>query len=330
MSILVTGAGVIGSHTAAMLQDRGEKVHLLDIAPSLEAIDSVVDIGRINVIKADIVDYEALRSLVREHGITHIVHTAAMLTRAVIEQPRSGVMVNVLGTTNILEVARELKLARVVLASSTTVGYPTFGSFEGDSFPEDFRMRVVSERPNSLYTVSKLSGEHIALFYRDQYGVDAVVVRYGAVLSAWAGPNKSLPGRMMLSLLEPAMQGRTAVIDDPFLIWKGGEEFVDARDCAQGNVAALYAAQPQHAVYNISCGEMYTFDDVISAVRELYPSLKVEMRIELKGGLAGFPWERPAASDISLAQRDLGYASRYSLKDSIRHFAAAIGGKARR
>lgn len=324
MTVLVTGAGIIGCHTAARLAQRGERVCLIDIAPALDAIRSVAAGGGIDVVKGDILDYDSLLRLVKERGITHVVHTAAMLARAIRERPRLGVTVNVVGTTNILELAREAKLGRVVLASSTTVGYPTFGSFRGQAFPEDFSMRVVSERPNSLYTVTKLAGEHVALLYREQYGIDTVILRYGAVLGAWRGPNQSIPGRMLLSLLEPAARSRAAIIDDPLLAWKGGEEFVDARDCAQANVAALYAPQPRSGVYNISSGEMVTFEEVVQAVREFYPRLKVEMRVEPEGGIAGFPHVRPAASDISLAKNELGYTAQYRLRDSIRHFSDAM------
>lgn len=324
MSILITGAGVIGCHTARMLAEKGERVCLLDIMPQRGAIATIVNSDRVKVVEADVSDFQALGKIMDENAVDRIIHTAAMLTTAVREAPRSGVLVNVMGTTNILELARVHKLSKVVIASSTTVGYSTFAGFSGDVFPEDFEMRVVSERPTTLYSVTKLTSEQIALYYHQAYGVDAVVVRYGAVLSAWPGQSQTIPGRMLLSLLRPAIEGRPAIVNDQMLTWAGGEEFVDARDCAQGNVKAVLAPAPTARVYNISCGTMYSFADVVNAVRSIYPKLEIDMRIELSGGLAGFQQERPAPSDISAAERDLGYRPIFKLVDSVRHFATSL------
>jgi len=326
MTVLVTGAGVIGSHTARILAERGESVVLMDLEPALESIGSIVESDKVSIVQGDIVDYDRLRTLVSERGIDAIVHTAAMLSRAIRGQPRHGVMVNVLGVTNMLEIAREQNLRRVVLASSGTVGYPTFDSFRGETFPEDFSMRVLSERPNTLYSVTKLAGEHIALFYQQEYGTDAVILRYGAVLSAWRGETKNTPGKMLADLLGPAIAGKAAVIDDPMTVWGGNEEFVDARDCAAGNVAALFAEDPKNRVYNLSCGQAHTYMQIVDAVRELYPSLKVDIQVPLEGGMAGLTVERPAPSDISLARSELGYAPAYTLQESIQHFATVMSG----
>ncbi len=324
MTTLVTGAGIIGCHTAQMLAEKGEAVCLLDINPVHDAIRSIVDRPGVEIVQGDISDLDALCELVRSRGIRRIVHTAAILNKAMLDDPYRGVIVNVLGWTNIVEAARRLKLGRVVLASSGTVGYTTFGRFSGKTFPEDFDIKVVSERPHSLYTVTKLAGEHIALYYHDTYGVDAVVVRYAAVLSAWIGPNRTLPGTMIRSLLVPAIEGKTAVVDNAMLVWDGGEEFVDARDCARGNVAALEAGSPRLRVYNIGTGHMHSFHDVIAEIRKLYPDFKVDIQVEIKGGMVGFRHVRPAPGDTRLAETEIGYRARHDLADSIRHFAAIM------
>lgn len=324
MSTLVTGAGIIGCHTARILADKGDTVCLLDIKPEFKAIKSIVDSDRVEIVQGDISNLDALCDLVRSKGVSRIVHTAAVLNKAMLEDPYRGVVVNILGWTNMVEAARRLKLGRVVLASSGAVGYSTFGRFKGKTFPEDFDIKVVSERPHSLYPTTKLAGENIALYYHDQYGIDAVAVRYAAVLSAWIGPNRTLPGIMLRSLLESAIAGKTAVVDNPMLVWDGGEEFVDARDCAASNVAALEAPDPVQRVYNIGTGTMQSFHDIIAEIRKLYPDFKVEIKVESKGGMGGFKHVRPAPGDTSLAEKEIGFRARYSLGDSIRHFAGIM------
>ena len=251
MTTLITGAGAIG---ARALIERGEPVVLLDAAPDLSAIRHYVDPDRFAVVKQDVCDYEGVLDLVRRHKVKRILHTAAMLTRALRVTPREGVMVNILGTTNVLEAARTEKLGRVVLASSGIVGYPTFGSFRGERFPEDFPMKALSERPSSLYAITKLSGEYLGLYYHQTYQTDVVVLRYQAVLAPFAGPSRNVTGLFGETLLKPAMEGRTAVIDDPLIVWAGGEEFIDVRDVVSANIAALDTRAPATRVYNMRLG----------------------------------------------------------------------------
>ena len=70
-------------------------------------------------------------------------------------------------------------------------------------------------------------------------------LRYAAVLGNWAGPNNSIPGRLIRAVGAAKKNGGRLLIDDNTLVWNGGEEFIDARDCAYANVAALQAASPE-------------------------------------------------------------------------------------
>lgn len=321
MTTLVTGAGVIGCHTARLLAQRGESVLLADVAPALAAIATIVDDPRVRIEVADVTDFARLTRLVESHGVRRIVHTAALLSTAIRQDPVKGVEVNVMGTAHLLEVARRHRLERVVIASSTTVGYPVFGDFEGDSLPEDFSLKSIRHRPGSIYAATKVAAEHLALLYRDLYGVNTVSLRYAAVISAWSGPGTSVPARVLSSLAGPAARGEVSVIDDPYLVWQGGEEFIDARDCAHANVAALDAEDPAQGIYHIGLGRLHGFEDFVAGVHRCHPALRVDMRVAPQGGFAGFAHVRRAASDISAAARELAWQPTHALADSIEHFA---------
>jgi len=79
-------------------------------------------------------------------------------------------------------------------------------------------------------------------------------------------------------------------------------------------------------VYNIGSGRMSTFDDVAAAVREIYPSFRYELKVEIKGGMVGFPYQRPAPSDMRAAESELGFKVRYNLRDSMELFARHLAG----
>lgn len=320
MAILITGAGLIGCHTARLLAERGERVVLYDACPIPGAIASIVDDPRASVVTGDVTDLDHLARVAEQEGVDRVVHTAALLSNAIRRSPLDGIRVNVMGTANILELARRLAFKRVVLASSTTVHYPAFGDFAGPAFPEDYPMRMLAHRPGSIYAGTKVAAEYFGLLYRDLYALDVVALRYAAVLGGWSGPGTSVPGKLLATLLEAARAGREAVIDDPLLVWEGGDEFVDARDCARANVAALDAREPAQGVYTIGSGALHRFDDFVDAVRAAYPGLRVRLAVTPKGGFAGFPHVRHTPSDISAARRELGWAPSHALADSVRHF----------
>jgi len=317
LTTLITGAGLIGTLTARDLAEAGEKVVLFDLNPQRAAIAETLRPHEVPVVTGDIASYPALAAAIETHGVRQIVHTAAMLTAAIKADPPRGIGVNILGTVNVLEAARKLGLVRVVLASSSTVSYPAFASNPGEHYPEDFRMKVLSERPTTFYAATKLAGEHLALIFAADFGVDAVLLRYGAVVGEWAGPNRSIPGRLVRALLIPAIKGETAVIDDPMLVWQGGDDFVDARDVARANALALAAKTPAQHVYHVTFGRMHSFDDFVAATRSLYPGFKIDVRVQAKAGFAGFPKVRPATSDLRAAERELGFTPRYELRDAL-------------
>lgn len=130
-----------------------------------------------------------------------------------------------------------------------------------------------------------------------------------------------MPGRVLSALAGPAIEGRASVIDDPYIVWLGGEEFIDARDCARANVAALDAAAPTQGVYTVGMGRLHSFEDFEQAVRRCHPGLRVEHRVEPKGGFAGFPHVRSAASDLGPIGRELGWEPAFSLDEAVAHFA---------
>lgn len=321
MTILVTGAGIVGCQIARQLVERGVRPLLYDLRPRLEQIESLVPTGSFDLVQGDVRDATALADAVASHRVEAIVHTAALLAAPSREQPQLAMEVNIGGTLNMLELARRGAVRRVVLCSSTTMTYPAFDSYPDTLIPEDFALKTVSQAPATFYSATKLSSEFFAGLYRKEFGVGLVVVRYAAVLGAWRGENVGLVARMLSELIEAGKQGRDAVIRDPLFVWEGVEEFIDARDAASGTLAALdHGAGSQH-VYTLSNDRGWTLDAFTEVVREVYPGLRVRYEIQAKGGFAGFPLVRRTTSDIGAAARDLNWRPQFSLRESIEYFS---------
>lgn len=318
MSILVTGAGLIGCQTAALLVARGETVVLLDKAPQAMHMASVLPLESVTVETGDIADRAGLLALMQRHGITRVVHTAAALSMSIRREPALAADVNFLGTVNVLEAARLQGLARVVCASSTTVYYPIFHKPPTAPVGEDFAFHTLSERPGSLYAASKLAGEFFAQHYAQAYGLSIAVLRYSAVLGLWAGPNHSVPGRLMAELLGQGAEDGPVRISDPLLMWRGGEDFIDARDVARANVAALDAPAVASGVYNIASGRMDRFADFVAAARQLMPGREIAHAEVPDTGFAGFAHARELPFDVTRARSELGFEARHGLLDAFR------------
>ena len=173
-----------------------------------------------------------------------------------------------------------------------------------------------------IAAASKIAAEHLGLLYTDLYQLNVIILRYAAVLSAGSEPPTSVPGRLLARLLNggrEGREGREVILDDPFLLWAGREEFVDARDCARANLHALDAMTPSQRVYNVATGRSHSLDEFVEAVRFIYPKLRVLPVHEVTTGFAGFPYTRPAPSDVGAAARELGFRTMYSLEDTIRY-----------
>ena len=105
MRVLVTGAqGCIGAWVVKCLLDRGADVLIYDQEPNparLALITSPETAERVKVETGRIEDTARVKSLVKDGGITHIVHLAAVLMPFCQAQPVAGAMINVIGTLNV-------------------------------------------------------------------------------------------------------------------------------------------------------------------------------------------------------------------------------------
>lgn len=324
MTILITGAGLIGCRTAALLAARGDRVLLLDLRPDPALVASALPLDRVTLVALDVRDRAGLQRLCEQHRVRAIVHTAAALSLAIREAPALAADVNLGGTVNLLEAAVACGVPRFVLASSTTVVYPAFRRAHPAPLDEDFAFHAVSERPGSLYAASKLAAEHFAQLYADRAGFQLAVLRYSAVLGLWAGPNRSVPGRLLAQLLgQGALDGEVR-IDDPLLLWSGGDDFIDARDVAAANVAALDAPSLPGRVYTIGSGRLDRFEDFVAAARRVRPQLRHAPVTLPATGFAGFAHVRNQPFDIGRAQRELGWAPQHDLASSMRDALAHV------
>jgi nucleoside-diphosphate-sugar epimerase len=290
--ILVTGAaGLIGNKVRQMLEERGDRV---------VAIDRLTGTGTFGpVTECDLGDIHRLHQLARDgiEGVIHCgAHSGPMVAR---DNPISMVQVNIVGTANMLEVARVHGARRFVYCSSTSAYGPT----PPPPVPED-----VALRPSTVYGASKAAGEQLVATYASQYGLNGTSLR----LSWVYGPRRTTDC-MIRTMITDAQAGRPT--RTPF-----GRHFprqyIRVEDAAGALVTTFDKPSLPRRNYTVTGGSYKTLGEVADLVRELYPQADIEL------GEGFDPVDDIQYQfDISAAKRDLGYAPRYDLAAGIRDYA---------
>jgi UDP-glucose 4-epimerase len=251
MRILVTGgAGFIGSHTVdALVAIGAHEVSVLDDLSSGKR-DQVNPAARLY--HADLRNAEAILPILEREKPEVIYHLAAQMdVRRSVADPAFDAMVNLVGFLNLMEAARHNGLKRVVFAST---GGAIYG--EQERFPCD---EEHPRRPVSPYGVAKLATEAYLFFYKVQYGIDYVALRYANVY----GPRQDPHGEAGVVAI---FSGRI-LEGKPSTIFGDGEQtrdYIFVGDVARANVAAL-AAKASDA-FNIGTG-------IETSVNQLYQAL---------------------------------------------------------
>jgi UDP-glucose 4-epimerase len=251
MRILVTGgAGFIGSHTVDALVAAGaHEVSILDGLSSGKR-EQVNPAARFY--EADLRNAEAIVPILEREKPEVIYHLAAQMdVRRSVADPAFDAGINLVGFLNLMEAARPNGLTRVVFAST---GGAIYG--EQEQFPCD---EEHPRRPVSPYGVAKLATEAYLFFYKVQYGIDYVAMRYANVY----GPRQDPHGEagVVAIFCGRMLEGK------PSTIFGDGEQtrdYIFVGDVARANVAAL--AAKTSGAFNIGTG-------VETSVNQLYRSL---------------------------------------------------------
>jgi UDP-glucose 4-epimerase len=172
MRALVTGgAGFIGSHVVDALIARGDHVTVLDDLTTGRR-ENVNDLASLQ--EASITDAAAVGHVMDGARPEVVFHLAAQIdVRRSVEDPGFDLQVNVGGTLNVVEAARDLGVGHVVFAST---GGAIYGDAEVVPTPED-----ATERPLAPYGQAKLAAEGYLRLLGDLYGVRATSVRFANV-----------------------------------------------------------------------------------------------------------------------------------------------------
>ena len=164
MKVLVTGgSGFIGSHVVDKLRDKGVGVRIFGMVIPKYRDD-------IEYYQGSILDRNTLGFAM--NGIDAVMHLAAIAdVEDVFSEPLKAETINVRGTANVLEAARNSKIKKVIYGSTTWV----YSETESDNVDETTPLHA----PSHFYTATKLAGEYYCQSYSKLYDLDVTILRYG-------------------------------------------------------------------------------------------------------------------------------------------------------
>jgi nucleoside-diphosphate-sugar epimerase len=305
MNILITGAGLIGTHCARHAVDAGNKVVLFDLAPNREYIEKVVGKDRADAVAADMRDLPALLSALERFDVDTLVTTAGLIGSRVAENSYTGATNNILGTINVLEASRLRRLRRVVYVS-------TFGVYDRAKISDSVIRETDPIGGHNLYTTTKICSEQLVHSYTAMYKLDTIIIRPGGVFGRGHYVGGSTVGKVMRDLALNMIKGDPITIDAKTY---GPNEYVYGKDVGWALFLACQAQNPKQRIYNAGSGVVTGPDALARTVRELIP--KTEVKVVGSSGAAN---EKSAPLDLSASKAELGYAPRYPLKEALRDY----------
>lgn len=290
--VITGGAGFIGSHIAdALVADNDVRV-LDDCSTGYQ--ENVPD--GTELITGDVRDEDVVADAV--DGADVVFHEAAEVSvQRSVEQPKRSNDVNVGGTLNVLEAARDAD-ARVVLASSCAIyGVP-------DSVPLSETQRL---GPRSPYGVDKSAIDSYASVYHDQYGLETVALRYFNVY----GPRQTAGeySGVISIFLDQARRGEPITVEGEGTQTR---DFVHVSDVVRANLAAATTDAVGES-YNVGTGEETSILTLAESVRDAVGSDSDVVHVE--GRDSDIP---RSVADLSKARESLGYEPTVSLDDGLR------------
>ncbi len=307
MAVLITGGyGLLGSWLVYEFAHRGEEVIALDVVQ--KRFDYLGGLeGKVVYEYASVLDFSRMvnvfeRNRNRIEGIIHTV--AAMATPDFWAIPHGSINLNIMGTANLLELARLYNIKKFVYISSGAV----YGEFNGkahelNNFP----------RPSDLYGASKASAELLGQQYENHYGIDYRCIRP----YFFFGPGKFPSEQTFLfrNLLGP-LEGLAGL-----RLEKGADQslgFTYVRDTARGTHLLYEARNPVQKTVNIASEDPVTFPEVVRLAQKYSPT---PTEVVLGPGKL-FP--RGETLDVSIAKKELGFRQLYGIEEAMKEYAEWI------
>ena len=294
-SLVTGGAGFIGSHIVDRLIELGHQVVVIDNESS-DGHDEYYWNEKCENHKVDICNFNSIAPLFQD--VNYVFHLAAKASvQASVDNPIPSMMVQVMGTTNVLEASRLNGIEKFIY-SSTSAAYG-----KNNPIPNREDMR---ENPLNPYAIGKLSGEQLVKAYHKLYDLKTVAFRYTNVYGERArhvGTYAPVISKFL----------KSKRLKEPLTIFGYGNQrrdFIHVSDVVNANILITFEELDKWGeVYNIGYGKNYSIQEIADFIVDSENQIFLPERPgEMKETLA----------DISKAKKELTWKPKIDVLDWIR------------
>ncbi|NOE24817.1 NAD-dependent epimerase/dehydratase family protein [Ruegeria sp. HKCCD6157] len=326
--VLITGsAGFIGFHLAKLLLQEGFRVHgydgmtdYYDVVLKQRRHQILLQTPGFTATEDRLENFDRLMQVAEEFQPEVIVHLAAQAgVRHSLEHPRSYVESNVVGTFNVMEIARQHKVDHLLMASTSSI----YGANEDMPFTETEK----ADTQLTIYSATKKANEVMGHSYAHLWDLPTTMFRFFTVYGTWGRPDLAY-----FKFVAAILDGR------PIDIYNHGDmcrDFTHVQDLVRG-VRLLIDVPPvrpanrediedgdslspvaPYRIVNIGNGEKVRLMDFIEAIEQAVGQKAIKNFMPMQMGDVHATW-----ADNRLLQRLTNYRPRTDLKDGITQFVA--------
>ncbi len=297
--ILVTGAtGQIGSELVPELRRINGGENIIVGVHRRPPSDDLKESGPHE--KIDVTDKESIEKVVDEYEIDTIYHMAAILSVAGEENPWLAWEVNMNGTYNILEVARERGAVRLFVPSSIAVF--------GPETPRDNTPQETVLKPRTMYGLTKVAGELLCNYYFERFGLDVRGVRYPGIISYKTPPGGGTTDYAVEIFYEALRKKRYSC----FLREDSTLPMMYMPDCIKSTIDIMDADLSRlvhHTDFNLAAIS-FSPEELAEEIKKHIPEFSISYEPDSRQAIAD-SW--PKSIDDSAARREWGWSPDYDL-----------------
>ena len=322
--VLITGtAGFIGFHLAKLLLDEGFRVQgydgmtdYYDVRLKQRRHQALLQHPNFTALEGMLEDQPKLDAVADAFQPKLIVHLAAQAgVRYSLEQPRAYLDANVIGSFNVMEVARRHQVQHLLMASTSSV----YGANEDMPFAETDK----ADTQLTIYSATKKATESMGHAYAHLWQIPTTMFRFFTVYGPWGRPDMAL-----YKFVEAILKGQ------PLDIYNHGQmyrDFTYVTDLVRGIRLLIDAVPVQGApvegdslspaapwrVVNIGNSTRIKLTDFVDAIEQATGRTAIRNHMPMQKGDVPATW-----ADASLLKRLTGYQPQTDVKDGIRAFVA--------
>jgi len=310
MQLITGGLGFVGANTAQALLNLDADCVLTQHRKIRVPSFLKDQVGkRVFIESADTQDLASLRALGKKHqftGIIHLVTGGVPAGRANALELAEDIHNTVTSIANVIQVAQEWGVKRVTLTSAPAI----YNGIAELPWREDQPLPMTATYPMEA---AKKCGEILCSYLGFQLHVECIEVR----LASMYGPNyDATRGLFIGRVVHAAVKGEKPNIEGirfGSAYAADGGDHCYIKDAARGIALLQTADKLNHRLYNVSSGRATTNQEVVNAIKRVFPNFQVELP---PGHMPGLP-ETLWYFDITRVREDSGFEPEFSLEAGI-------------